>query len=119
MTAGSANATQFPMMFIVYGGGEFRLTQIGAQPEYGGSVAELINVFFFFSESKFFLMFAQPLYAAPFLLAYLTILASIAMPIMHLESGLAQFSGDGNRGIFSTVPLFMGTQPVDHLHWFT
>ncbi|KAM7304596.1 hypothetical protein ISCGN_014496 [Ixodes scapularis] len=65
MTAGSANASQFPMMFIVYGG-------------------------------------------APFLLAYLTFLATIAMPMMHLESSLAQFSGDGNRGIFSTVPLFIG-----------
>ncbi|CAN8019614.1 unnamed protein product [Ixodes persulcatus] len=30
------------------------------------------------------------------------------MPMMHLESSLAQFSGDGNRGIFSTVPLFIG-----------
>ncbi|XP_077513001.1 uncharacterized protein LOC144124233 [Amblyomma americanum] len=27
---------------------------------------------------------------------------------MRLESNLAQFAGDGNRGIFSTVPLFLG-----------
>ncbi|XP_064489426.1 sodium-dependent dopamine transporter-like isoform X2 [Ornithodoros turicata] len=65
MTAGSAKATQFPIMFIVYGG-------------------------------------------VPFLVAYLTLLATIAMPIMHLESNLGQFAGDGNRGIFSTVPLFIG-----------
>ncbi|KAH6932637.1 hypothetical protein HPB50_008209 [Hyalomma asiaticum] len=65
MTAGSANASQFPMMFIVYGG-------------------------------------------VPFLLAYLAFLVAVAFPIMRLESNLAQFAGDGNRGIFSTVPLFIG-----------
>lgn len=65
MTAGSAKATEFPTMFIVYGG-------------------------------------------VPFLVAYLTFLATIAMPIMHLESSLGQFSGGGNRGIFSSVPLFIG-----------
>ncbi|XP_077534300.1 sodium- and chloride-dependent glycine transporter 2-like [Haemaphysalis longicornis] len=65
MTAGSANATQFPLMFIVYGG-------------------------------------------TPFLLAYLVFLGTVALPIMRLESNLAQFSGDGNRGIFSAVPLFIG-----------
>ncbi|KAH6943590.1 hypothetical protein HPB50_024777 [Hyalomma asiaticum] len=65
MTAGSANATQFPTMFIYYGG-------------------------------------------APFLLAYLTFLGCVAFPILRLESNLVQFVGDGNRGIFSTVPLFIG-----------
>ncbi|XP_037521614.2 sodium-dependent proline transporter [Rhipicephalus sanguineus] len=45
----------------------------------------------------------------PFLLAYLVLLATVAMPMMQLESSLAQFSGDGNCGIFSTVPLFLGT----------
>ncbi|XP_077532615.1 sodium- and chloride-dependent glycine transporter 1-like [Haemaphysalis longicornis] len=28
--------------------------------------------------------------------------------MLRLESNLAQFAGDGNRGIFSTVPLFIG-----------
>ncbi|KAL1471143.1 hypothetical protein MTO96_023863 [Rhipicephalus appendiculatus] len=65
MTAGSANASQFPMMFIVYGG-------------------------------------------VPFLLAYLAFLGAVAFPVMRLESNLAQFAGDGNRGIFSPVPLFIG-----------
>ncbi|XP_077512898.1 sodium- and chloride-dependent neutral and basic amino acid transporter B(0+)-like [Amblyomma americanum] len=65
MTTGSVNASQFPMMFIVYGG-------------------------------------------VPFLLAYLAFLGVVAFPIMRLESNLAQFAGDGNRGIFSTVPLFIG-----------
>ncbi|XP_075744393.1 sodium- and chloride-dependent neutral and basic amino acid transporter B(0+)-like [Rhipicephalus microplus] len=65
MTAGSANASQFPIMFIVYGG-------------------------------------------VPFLLAYLAFLGAVAFPVMHLESNLAQFAGDGNRGIFSPVPLFIG-----------
>ncbi|XP_077534603.1 uncharacterized protein LOC144146534 [Haemaphysalis longicornis] len=65
MTAGSAHVTQFPMMFIVYGG-------------------------------------------APFLLAYLVFLGGVAYPMMRLESNLAQFAGDGNRGIFSTVPFFIG-----------
>ncbi|XP_064489415.1 sodium-dependent dopamine transporter-like isoform X2 [Ornithodoros turicata] len=65
MTAGSAKATQFPTMFIVYGG-------------------------------------------VPFMVAYLVFLLTIAMPIMHLESTLGQFSGEGNSGTFSTVPLFMG-----------
>ncbi|XP_049520441.1 sodium- and chloride-dependent glycine transporter 2-like [Dermacentor silvarum] len=65
MTAGSANASQFPMMFIVYGG-------------------------------------------VPFLLAYLAFLGAVAFPLMRLESNLGQFAGDGNRGIFSTVPLFIG-----------
>ncbi|KAH6943378.1 hypothetical protein HPB50_020651 [Hyalomma asiaticum] len=45
----------------------------------------------------------------PFLLAYLVLLATVAMPMMHLESNLAQFAGDGNCGIFSAVPLFLGT----------
>ncbi|XP_077534568.1 uncharacterized protein LOC144146497 [Haemaphysalis longicornis] len=65
MTAGSAHATQFPTMLIVYGG-------------------------------------------VPFLLAYLVFLGGVAYPMMRLESNLAQFAGDGNRGIFSTVPLFIG-----------
>ncbi|XP_075543815.1 sodium-dependent proline transporter-like [Dermacentor variabilis] len=65
MTAGSANATQFPMMVIAYGG-------------------------------------------VPFLLAYFAFLGFVTFPAMRLESNLAQFAGDGNRGIFSTVPLFMG-----------
>ncbi|XP_037286399.2 sodium- and chloride-dependent neutral and basic amino acid transporter B(0+) [Rhipicephalus microplus] len=65
MTAGSANATQFPMMFIVNGG-------------------------------------------LPFLLAYLAFLAVVTLPIMRLESGLAQFAGVGHFGVFSTVPLFIG-----------
>ncbi|XP_037570649.2 sodium- and chloride-dependent neutral and basic amino acid transporter B(0+) [Dermacentor silvarum] len=65
MTAGSANARQFPTMFIVNGG-------------------------------------------MPFLLAYLAFLGVVAFPIMHLESNLAQFAGDGNFGVFSTVPLFIG-----------
>nr|XP_054923929.1 sodium-dependent proline transporter-like [Dermacentor andersoni] len=65
MTAGSANARQFPTMFIVNGG-------------------------------------------VPFLLAYLAFLGVVAFPIMHLESNLAQFAGDGNFGVFSTVPLFIG-----------
>ncbi|KAL1438478.1 hypothetical protein MTO96_048089 [Rhipicephalus appendiculatus] len=64
MTAGSANATQFPTMFIVNGG-------------------------------------------FPFLLAYVAFLAVVALPIMRLESGLAQFAGDGHFGVFSTVPLFI------------
>ncbi|KAK8786916.1 hypothetical protein V5799_023309 [Amblyomma americanum] len=45
----------------------------------------------------------------PFLVAYLTLLATVAMPMMQLESNLAQFAGDGNCGIFTTVPLFFGT----------
>ncbi|XP_065303486.1 uncharacterized protein [Dermacentor albipictus] len=45
----------------------------------------------------------------PFLLAYLVVLATVAMPMLQLESNLAQFAGDGNCGIFSTVPLFLGT----------
>ncbi|KAH7952830.1 hypothetical protein HPB49_001560 [Dermacentor silvarum] len=65
MTAGSANATQFPMMVIAYGG-------------------------------------------VPFLLAYFAFLGFVTFPAMRLESNLAQFAGDGNRGIFSTVPLFFG-----------
>ncbi|XP_037567915.1 sodium-dependent acetylcholine transporter [Dermacentor silvarum] len=65
MTAGSANATQFPMMVVAYGG-------------------------------------------VPFLLAYFAFLGFVAFPAMRLESNLAQFAGDGNRGIFSTVPLFFG-----------
>ncbi|XP_065286341.1 sodium- and chloride-dependent glycine transporter 2-like [Dermacentor albipictus] len=65
MTAGSANARQFPTMFIVNGG-------------------------------------------VPFLLAYLAFLGVVAFPIMHLESNLAQFAGDGNFGVFSAVPLFIG-----------
>ncbi|XP_037289605.2 sodium- and chloride-dependent neutral and basic amino acid transporter B(0+) [Rhipicephalus microplus] len=65
MTAGSANATQFPMMVIAYGG-------------------------------------------VPFLLACFAFLLFVAFPVMRLESNLAQFVGDGNRGIFSTVPLFFG-----------
>ncbi|XP_065312355.2 uncharacterized protein [Dermacentor albipictus] len=65
MTAGSANATQFSTMFIVYGG-------------------------------------------APFLLAYLAFLGCVAFPVLRLESNLAQFAGDGNMGIFSTVPFFIG-----------
>ncbi|KAH7967774.1 hypothetical protein HPB52_002317 [Rhipicephalus sanguineus] len=65
MTAGSANATQFPMMVIAYGG-------------------------------------------VPFLLACFAFLLFVAFPAMRLESNLAQFVGDGNRGIFSTVPLFFG-----------
>ncbi|XP_077491604.1 sodium- and chloride-dependent neutral and basic amino acid transporter B(0+)-like [Amblyomma americanum] len=44
----------------------------------------------------------------PFMLAYLALLVAVAMPIMHLESSLAQFSEDGNRGIFGAVPLFIG-----------
>lgn len=44
----------------------------------------------------------------PFLLAYLILLMTVAMPMMQLESNLAQFGGDGNCGIFSTVPLFLG-----------
>ncbi|XP_075726166.1 sodium-dependent proline transporter-like [Rhipicephalus microplus] len=44
----------------------------------------------------------------PFLLAYLILLMTVAMPMMQLESNLAQFAGDGNCGIFSTVPLFLG-----------
>ncbi|XP_075540104.1 uncharacterized protein LOC142575013 [Dermacentor variabilis] len=65
MTAGSANACQFPMMFIVYGG-------------------------------------------VPFLLAYLAFLCVVTFPVMCLENNLAQFTGDGNSGIFSAVPLFIG-----------
>ncbi|XP_064457143.1 sodium- and chloride-dependent taurine transporter-like [Ornithodoros turicata] len=65
MTAGSARATHFPMLFLLYGG-------------------------------------------APFLIAYFTFLLTIAMPMMHLESNLGQFIGDGNRGIFEAVPLFLG-----------
>ncbi|XP_054923108.2 sodium-dependent acetylcholine transporter-like [Dermacentor andersoni] len=65
MTAGSANASQFPMMFIVYGG-------------------------------------------VPFLLAYLAFLCVVTFPVMRLENNLAQFAGDGNIGIFSAVPLFIG-----------
>ncbi|XP_075559280.1 sodium-dependent acetylcholine transporter-like [Dermacentor variabilis] len=65
MTAGSANATQFSTMFIVYGG-------------------------------------------APFLLAYLAFLGCVAFPVLRLESNLAQFAGDGNTGIFTTVPFFIG-----------
>ncbi|XP_075559894.1 sodium-dependent nutrient amino acid transporter 1-like [Dermacentor variabilis] len=45
----------------------------------------------------------------PFLLAYLVVLATVAMPMLQLESNLAQFAGDGNCGVFSTVPLFLGT----------
>ncbi|KAL1416753.1 hypothetical protein MTO96_000699 [Rhipicephalus appendiculatus] len=65
ITAGSANATQFPMMVIAYGG-------------------------------------------VPFLLACFAFLLFVAYPALRLESNLAQFVGDGNRGIFSTVPLFFG-----------
>ncbi|XP_077551759.1 sodium-dependent dopamine transporter-like [Haemaphysalis longicornis] len=65
MTAGSAHASRFPTMFIIYGG-------------------------------------------IPFLLAYLAFLVTVAMPLLYLEGSLAQFAGDGNRGIFSAVPLFMG-----------
>ncbi|KAL3197702.1 hypothetical protein MRX96_044780 [Rhipicephalus microplus] len=46
--------------------------------------------------------------AAPFLLACFAFLLFVALPVMRLESNLAQFVGDGNRGIFSTVPLFFG-----------
>ncbi|KAL3213437.1 hypothetical protein MRX96_051688 [Rhipicephalus microplus] len=66
MTAGSANATQFPMMV-------HRLW-------WSAFPAGLLC---------FSLLF-------------------VAFPVMRLESNLAQFVGDGNRGIFSTVPLFFG-----------